>query len=77
MATVKLTPESAIAWLQVIAVLVQTGKVTVEAVMNAIHRVRGNTDKDTQAEDNAVLATLHAEIAGCYAKAKAESQRTK
>jgi hypothetical protein len=69
------TPASAIQWLQVIALLVQTGKLAVVEIGDAIKKLRGEngtgaeTDETLAAEDNAMLAAVHMEIARRYEQA--------
>jgi hypothetical protein len=66
-------PNDALLWLQVVAVLVQTGQVTLATVLGALNRVRGATDSDTVAEDDAALVALRAELAARIAQAQADA----
>lgn len=57
------TPQEVTVWMQVIAMLIQTGYVSMQQIVAALALVRGQTDADTVAEDDAQLAALRAELA--------------
>jgi hypothetical protein len=59
----KMTPDQAVAWLNVVAILVQLGKTTEEEVAALYRQQRGPTDADTQAADDAALIALGVKIA--------------
>lgn len=66
-------PEDVAKWLGVISALIQVGKLSVTDVKLALQAVRGATDKDTEAEDNAMLGDLRVYIANKYSEADALS----
>ena len=70
------TPSTAINWLNVVALLVQTGVVAEGAIASIIKSHRGLTDLDTLPQDDADLLALKDKIAAIRAAALAESLRT-
>jgi len=71
-----ITPQEINLWLSVVAMLVQTGYVTVEKVAAALALVRGQTDVDTVVQDDAELAALRAELARRIEQAKIDAGLT-
>jgi len=73
MPPVTITPQDAMLWLQVVSILIQTGRLTVEQVALALGRVRGPTDLDTAAADDAALAALRETLAGRIVQARIDA----